>query len=192
MGPNTYVDSVMQGRDQEIVPALVHFYAGESPLVLDTTYGEGRFWQRHRPPNLVGADLLGADVTADFNALPFLPAIFDVVVFDPPHIIRKVGYRDTKQSVHAIYNLSAFSGGFSRALEEAYRVTSPGGVLICKVSDEVSKHGWAHVRLVQQGEEAGWVPYDFIVKLRHPSIRNTSQQQHRARKRHSFFVVFKK
>lgn len=60
----------------------------DDALVLDCTYGKGRFWTKYRPPRLVGVDLnpLKAEhVQADFVRLPFPDHCFDVVVFDPDY-----------------------------------------------------------------------------------------------------------
>lgn len=61
----------------------------DDDLVLDATYGLGRFWTTYHPPLLVGLDL---DPTksqtgwgVDFRDLPYDDAVFDVVVFDPPY-----------------------------------------------------------------------------------------------------------
>jgi hypothetical protein len=187
-----YVDSVMVGQDSEIVPALCEFYGGDR--ILDCTYGAGRFWRKHRPEGLVTSDLLsGADYRADFTFLPFASGFFDIVVFDPPHIRRNLRMDDLRQSVYAFYNLSETPRTYVPALKELWRVIVPGGVIIAKIADEYMRPPpWNHVRLLEEGVEVGWKPFDLIVKMRQPSIRNTSQRQHRARRRHCFFLVMKK
>lgn len=53
-------------------------------LVLDPTYGEhGGFWKLCRPDNLVAHDLKLDGV--DFLDLPYSPAKFDTIVYDPPY-----------------------------------------------------------------------------------------------------------
>jgi len=63
-------------------------YIRDEDTVLDTTYGQGTFWRKYRPPLLTTNDLdpeCDAQYRYDFLALPFLPRQFDVVVFDPPY-----------------------------------------------------------------------------------------------------------
>jgi hypothetical protein len=58
-------------------------------LVLDMTYGKGRFWKQHRPDNLVTNDLNPASEARfhhDFTALPGdWGQWFDMAVLDPPY-----------------------------------------------------------------------------------------------------------
>jgi hypothetical protein len=60
-------------------------YLHEDWLTLDPTYGEGVFWRKRRPTNLVTSDIVPgkADMVADFTALPFADHTFQAVVYDP-------------------------------------------------------------------------------------------------------------
>lgn len=56
-------------------------------VVVDLTYGRGRFWTHHRPTELVAFDLdpACAVTVADCRALPLRRSSVDVAVFDPPY-----------------------------------------------------------------------------------------------------------
>lgn len=62
-------------------------------LVLDPTYGEGKFWSRFRPTDFATNDLhKPADLSYDFCNVGLNDDTFDAVVFDPPY--KLAGKRD--------------------------------------------------------------------------------------------------
>lgn len=189
-----YLDSVMDGTDADLVPLMTSFYAPTAITVLDVTYGKGRFWKKSRPQGLITVDLLpGADFQVDNRCMPFPDGMFDVIVYDPPQVNRSVEVGENRKSVMALYNLVSWDGTFVDTLRECYRVASPEATRIVKMADELSRPGpWHHVRLISEAEQVGWQPFDMLVKRRQLSIRNPAQQRHRARKRHCWFIVFKK
>ncbi len=189
-----FVDSVIPGVDATIVPALVEFYKGGEPVV-DTTYGKGRFWKKTRPEGLLAFDLLGGEgvTAADHRHLPLEDASVGTLVYDPPHLRRKVAVGDSKASVNHIYNLASWDGNFRPFLEEAVRLLKTDGVLIAKLADELTSGLlWNHARFLVDARAVGLTPFDLVIKARHPSIRNPAQKQWRARRRHCFFVICKK
>lgn len=70
------------------------------------------------------------DLIADFTNLPFPNCSFQVVVFDPPHLIRcgKTGWIAKKYGVLGDDWKNQLAGGFS----ECFRVLKPLGTLIFK------------------------------------------------------------
>lgn len=68
-------------------------YLHESWVILDPTYGEGRFWTAAHPDGLLASDLYKGDRwdgaqwvgIADFTALTATDRAVDAVVFDPPY-----------------------------------------------------------------------------------------------------------
>jgi len=71
------------------------------------------------------------DVLGDFRSMPFADESFQLVVFDPPHIVRKepAGINGLKYgSLHPATEQDELRRGFS----ECWRVLAPGGTLIFK------------------------------------------------------------
>lgn len=64
-------------------------YLSDEDLILDPTWGKGRFWTKWHPKGLIGTDLnpkkSPAGLPIDFTALPYADRLFDAVVFDPPY-----------------------------------------------------------------------------------------------------------
>lgn len=74
------------------------------------------------------------DVCADFTALPFRDEAFDLVVFDPPHIIREnpsKGFLRTKYGEFGRNWAETLQAGFA----ECWRVLSSPGTLHLKWSE---------------------------------------------------------
>src|SRR5438552_10756568 len=153
------IESIWEGEDAELLERLLQFYPRKSPRrILDATVNGGRFW-RGSKRTVVGIDIESAHkpgIVADNTRMPFADAFFDVVVYDPPHIPNqgKDKQKDfnsrfglvVKSSKNNNYTLSHTFPGF---LDEACRVLSPEGILLCKITDYVHNHRyqWAHIEL---------------------------------------------
>jgi len=205
---NQHFESVMTGKDSEIIPRLLTNYHCQRPIA-DLTYGKGRFWNPDLQPdhafdiaagdNHDGSDSLfqGSTATtrADFKDLSDHLANESVatVIWDPPHLYRPSN--ENKTSVYGIYNIEAFNINkeMGIAVKEISRILRPGGIVIAKLSNEISRDQWHVDKFRHESREVGLVPFDEVVKLRSGvSIRNTAQKQWRARRRHCYFVICKK
>jgi len=198
--PPLHIDSIIPGQDSDIVPALLDFYHCRGPVV-DLTFGAGRFWSKKRPPGLVGMDIAAGtkgekgslfhgakgDIRGDYRAMPFKDGSVGTAIWDPPHFWR--ASNKGRASVYGMYNIESFDGMFDAVAQEATRVLRPGGIMLAKLADELSRGRWNHCKFAAKAKFHGLEPFDLVIKLRHPSIRNPSQRQHRARRRHCFFVV---
>jgi hypothetical protein len=74
--------------------------------------------------------VISPDFTADFTALPVGDESFNLVVFDPPHVIREQPLgKVTKR--YGVLN-GDWQGMISKGFGECFRVLKPGGTLIFK------------------------------------------------------------
>lgn len=199
------LSSVWEGPDSDLLERMLAFYPRTPPkLILDATVNEGRFWNGNRP-QVIGMDLDGRyrpNVVGDSMHLPFRDSTFDVIVYDPPHVPNQGTDKtkdftvrfglNLKSGADTGYNLSHMYPPF---MAEAYRVLKPEGVLLCKITDYVHNHRmqWAHIDLVMAGSAAGFLPCDILVKVRKGPIMDPKWQvAHHARRRHCYWVVFRK
>lgn len=212
MSPPDRLESVFFGRDRELLPKLLQFYAKRGARVLDATANKRRMWRgvvwEPRPVFLDIDPRVDPDVVGDFRAMPFDDASFDVVVFDPPHVThggaRRTAARHNTSLVEA-FGLdripgppaSNISGLFTPFLREAHRVLRPDGVVLAKLKDNIHNHRnqWVLPRWVNAvWEVAGMTPCDLIVK-RDPSagmIDPKWKTAHHARNVHCWWVVVRK
>lgn len=119
--------------------------------ILDACCGSRMFWFDKENPDVTFMDIrqhfeelpsghvinVAPDVQADFTAMPFTDNEFDLVVFDPPHLLRA---GDTSWLSKKYGKLqdgweSVIHDGF----EECMRVLKPNGTLIFKWNtDQIS------------------------------------------------------
>jgi SAM-dependent methyltransferase len=197
--------SVWDGEDSELLERLLSFYPRTEPKrILDATVNGGRFWKGSTRP-VIGMDIAASHrplVLGDNMAMPFGNAVFDVVVYDPPHIPNQgkdkvkdfnsrfgLGERSSKERGYT------FSHLYPPFMREAYRTLIPEGILLCKIADYVHGHQyqWAHVELLQAATAAGFRACDCIIKIRKgPIIDPRWKVAHHSRRKHCYWLIFRK
>lgn len=125
----------------------------EPKRILDMTCGARRIWFNKRHPAAIYFDRREAhyatsfgkqlserhidiepDVIGDYSKLPFDEGVFDLVVFDPPHIVKKSeGQESWLEKAYSYFTseneaLDSVKAGF----DEGMRVLRVGGVLVLK------------------------------------------------------------
>lgn len=169
------------GTDQEALRALLTIHAVPEPRVLDVTHNRGRMWtglpyKPHRLDREPGLFDQGyTDTLADFRALPFGPAEFDVIVFDPPHmgdtsdasVMGRRGFGVEAQDQRGGWR--AVIAQFAPFLAEAGRVLVPdSGVVLAKICDQVAqgRYRLQHVELIREGLQSGFTLCDLVLTVR--------------------------
>ena len=197
--------SVWTGEDPELLESMLSFYPKRPPnLILDATMNAGRFW-RGSTRGVIGLDIeprFRPAILADNTHLPLASAALDAIIYDPPHVPNQG--RDKQKDFNSRFGLVVkssratgynFSHTFLPFVREAYRVLAPEGVLFCKITDYVHNHRlqWAHVDFITAACEAGFIPCDCIIKIRKgPIIDPKWQVAHHARRRHAYWLIFRK
>lgn len=205
LGEYNPLPSVWQGEDADLLEKLLRFYPRRTPQrILDATVNGGRFWRGSRR-KIIGLDIDSSHrptVVADNTCTPFRDGLFDVVVYDPPHIPNQG--RDHQKDFNVRFGLGgrspkemgySFSHTFPPFVQEAHRVLKPEGILLCKITDYIHHHRyqWAHVELVQAAKGAGFRACDCIIKVRKgPIIDPRWKVAHHSRRQHCYWLVFRK
>lgn len=167
--------SVWTGDDYLLLPRLIKYYCRRSnPLILDATYGDGRFWRLQGDLNVIGIDIeKKATVRGDNRHLPFKARSFDVVVYDPPHLTDQATstgrekfihrYGDAGNGPNCVYLFPPF-------LDEAARVLKFPGLLICKMIDTVNrrKQELQHIDFILMARDHGFTVDDL---KQHPECK---------------------
>jgi hypothetical protein len=217
--PLHHVVTTHQGDNADLIAAVARLYLSEGARVADVTYGKGVFW---RQVDLSRVALFGSDkemgmilrraqvplfatydpvlLAADFGALPYRAAVFDVVVLDPPylhnpgHIQMERTYRNVA-TTGGMYHRDILRDCYCLGLQEAWRVLAPGGTVWVKGKDEVEsgRQCWSHAEVCTAAERLGFVALDqfFLVTQGGQAARPGQAQQH-ARKNQSWLWVFKR
>lgn len=206
--------SAHRATSDEVFPKILRLHVERGAVVADVTYGNGTFW-RQVPTDEY--DLRATDLDpdrspstaegVDYRDLPYGDGEIDAVVLDPPYA---EGFYDGARSAdesdfwikgryanaadgdlqyhEAVLNEYAVAG------REARRVLAADGVLIAKLQDEVSRNEQrlTHIEVTNiYEEELGFDAEDLFVLVRQdtPTSPNIKRQR-RARKNHSYFMVF--
>lgn len=166
-------------------------------LTLDPTYGNGIFWKRWTPKNLVGTDLDAhkslTGFSVDFTALPHQARSFRAVVFDPPYKLN--GTPDTeldeRYGTHVSTRWQDRMTLCRRGIAECARVCDEW--LLIKCQDQVcsGKIRWQTVEFNRLAEDCGFGLYDRLDFLSYrPQPTGTSQRH--ARRNFSTLLVLKR
>ena len=75
------------------------------------------------------------DIVADFRDMPFADATFDLVVFDPPHLIR-AGKTSWLAQKYGTLDLMSWQNDLYKGFWECQRVLKDNGILLFKWNEE--------------------------------------------------------
>lgn len=191
--------SVFTGTNAALIASVAPLYFSGS--VLDTTYGEGKWWTIHRPADLRTHDLDPAKGDGvSFLDLPEPDDSVDTASFDPPYVPAG-GVRNTGATADEI----SFRGRFGlepRTREELLALFYGGMAECCRVSRHyvVAKANdyvdWTvfhlgHLDMIEAARRCGWGVHDLIVHHTGsgPGGHNIMTTR-RARRHHSYLIVF--
>lgn len=195
------VESVVKSRENgPLIAAAAVLWIEDDDLVVDVTYGEGNFWTKYEPVNLVKHDLYKVD-GVDFRALPEADSSVDVVVFDPPYIAQ--GGRETS-TIPAFLDRYGLEGVpkttaelfelIEAGMTEAARVLQPGGRLVVKCMDYINGGRYVQGRhhVVCTAERLELEQVDEFIHFSGTGPQPPRPRQFHSRRSHSFLCVFKK
>lgn len=189
------IPSVIAGTNADLVAKVAPLYLTGS--VLDVTYGKGSWWNRYRPEGLVAHDL---DPTkgdgVSFLDLPEADRSVDTVTFDPPYIpqggVKSGGaatFRDRYglEPMNRAELVALIRGGMSECCRVARRF------VLAKAGDYSNGRQFflGHLDFIEAATESGWYVHDLIVHSGRPGIGSGREEQRRARRAHSYLIVFR-
>lgn len=195
------IPSVIRGSNGVLIARVARLgYVGDlDDIVLDLTYGEGKWWTRYRPRTLIAGD-------GDFRDRPEVDESVRVVCFDPPYI--STGSKDTStiEDFYRRYGLGELKGWrairalIDAGMAEAARILAPGGFLLVKCMDYVeSGHKvWNTFHVAIEGEELGLRLVDRFIHLSGggpqtlSNLDGSPREQKHAREVSSMLLVFTK
>ena len=203
-------ESVVYGRDRDVIPHLLAVHAVPDPDILDVTHNKGVMWKglKYQVTSSDIDPMMDCDFTTDCRDLHMVPdASYDVVAFDPPHLPAHIASPNSSGIERAQYGLTEHgdyrqgdnvSPLFAPFLVEALRVLRPNGIVIAKLADFVHNHRyqWSHVDFINAVEATeGLVACDVIVKA-DPCASNLKSSKWEKvkhfRRAHCYWIVVRK
>lgn len=120
--------------------------------ILDACCGSKMFWFDKNNPNVTFMDIrkvnetlsdgrklnVNPDLIGDFRNIPFPDNTFDLVVFDPPHLLN-AGDQSWLAKKYGKLNKKTWKQDISRGFDECMRVLKVNGILIFKWNEEQVK-----------------------------------------------------
>jgi Methyltransferase domain. len=127
--------------------------------ILDATCGGRSIWhtdnknrddvlyidKREEEPGFTGQEnrtfSIEPDEVQDFRDLPYEDGSFDLVVFDPPHVIRENGMKNLSGYIDKSYgalHAETWQADLRNGFEELFRVLEDRGVLIFKFANRAA------------------------------------------------------
>ena len=177
----------------------IHWRQDRLPVIVDTTYGGGRFWPLELHNKVVKCDLdpeRAKTVRSSFTCLPFKNNSVDIIAYDPPHIpdVGSVRPKLMSEQYTIVWGADDITSIGEAFVSEAKRVLRLDGFIICKISDQIQsgKRRWQMYDFMKTCFAQGLTPCDIIIKVRKAAMPQPHEYQLHARQRHSYFLVIKK
>lgn len=123
-----------------------------SKPILDACCGSRMFWFDKNNPDVIFMDnrkletdlcdgrslVINPDVVGDFRMMPFADRVFDMVVFDPPHLIN-AGESSWLAKKYGKLDRETWRSDLTQGFSECFRVLETRGVLIFKWNEDQIK-----------------------------------------------------
>lgn len=120
--------------------------------ILDVCCGSRMFWYDKQESHTIYMDIrryheelqtghvinVDPDIQADFRSIPFDDETFDLVVFDPPHLIH-AGPKSWLAKKYGKLDKERWPDDLKRGFDECNRVLKPTGTLIFKWNEDQIK-----------------------------------------------------
>jgi len=202
--------TVLHGKDHTAIEILIdiHSEVVTDPVILDCTYNQGTMWRHCRYQPTFTSDISEqhkVSVVADFARLPFGDGVFDVIIFDPPHLPTAAASANSSLIWERRYGITAAGEGregdsvtpmFLGFIEEARRTLRRDGIVLAKIADITHNHKyqWQMVEFVNAARVSGMTPCDMLIKM-DPSQGNLRSSKwmsvRHLRKGHSYWIVLR-
>lgn len=120
--------------------------------VLDVCCGSRMFWFDKEHPDTTYMDIrehyeeldsghvinVAPDIIGDFRNIPFEDNTYDLVVFDPPHLLR-AGDNSWLAKKYGRLDVGSWQDDIAEGFSECFRVLKPTGTLVFKWNEEQIK-----------------------------------------------------
>ena len=121
-------------------------------MILDVCCGSKMFYFDKSPKDVIFMDIrqethvlcddrevcIKPDIVGDFRQIPFKDNYFEIVIFDPPHLV-KAGQNSWLAKKYGVLNKETWEDDIRQGFRECMRVLKSKGTLIFKWNEEQIK-----------------------------------------------------
>lgn len=189
------IKSISNSQD-EILLWIMKLYNDSQPFDADLTYSVGGFYKRVPQPEYKFdkfPQLEGVEILSVTDTLPVLS--FGSIVYDLPFIVSNVKTESVMKDRFMCFSSPQEMFDVNiEMLERSFRLLKDNGVLVVKTMDcaYAGKQYWVSDYVIQHAVAMGFEMLDKFI-LSYPNrVFSKMRQQLRARKYHSYFLVFRK
>lgn len=120
----------------------------------------------YRDRDYIRSVVVNPDIVADFRNMPFANDTFDLVIFDPPHLI-KAGDHSWLKMKYGVLPEEDWQDYIKKGFDECMRVLKPTGILLFKWSNNQIKFNQvfkAIGRKLIMGDRRGSTRWSVFIK----------------------------
>lgn len=196
-GRNASIIKSYSFNQTEILQSILKLYIHATSFDCDLTYSQGVFYKSIKEPRLKFDKYPLTDDVSPLCEVEYLESdSLGSIVIDLPFLIKSP--KDNwciKDRFQAFTSVKELRDTYQYMMAIAYRLLRSGGYLILKTQDTTTSTTkvWVHSIVEQIATEIGFEIADMFILVAHKVIiRGKMEQQHQARRYHSYFYVFKK
>ena len=178
---------------QEMIKWIMYLYCPYG-FDLDVTYSKGNFYKGLIEPKIkMDITPIKKDVIkSDAKFIPIKDTTLSSIMFDPPFIIGGTSKSKIKSRFDSFSDCQSLYNLYYLVISESFRILKAKGIFVFKCQDGGGgKCEWAHLDIINYATNIGFIMKDlFVLLAKNRLIRQITQTK--ARKYHSYFLVFEK
>ena len=188
-------------NQQSILNNILALYVPSKHFDADLTYSKGSFYRKNivEQPTYKLDKFPQKEDTIELNRIDEVigDEALDSVIFDLPYIVRQswVTVQPLILDLYSTFNSKEELLTANREMMAlATRKLKTGGILVVKTQDTniLGKQLWVSQYILNYADELGLIHEDTFILVSKKLMFTKHEKQHRARKNHSYFLVFRK
>ncbi len=182
-------------NQSDILLWIMQLYNESKPFEADLTASLLMFYRKVPVPKHLYDKYPQLPQVKNLELTEVLPnGSFSSIVFDLPFILSSNDNSVIKDRFTYFHTSEEMYQANDEMLERSFRLLKEGGLLVVKTMDVAyaGKQYWVSDYVLRRAQEMGLELLDKFILISHLRLFNKMHQQHRARKYHSYFFVFRK
>ena len=185
----------VSNNQNEILHWIIHLYNNDKTFDADLTASKLFFYKQVQKPEHLYDKYPQLNEVRNLSDTDSLPdGAFDSVIYDLPFIVSNGQTNIIKERFTYFQSVTELYEANDEMLDRAFRLLRHNGLLVIKTMDVVyaGKQYWVSDYVLNKAKEKGLELLDKFILVANFKLFSRTHTQHRSRKWHSYFFVFKK